>query len=117
LNKVAPTRACSLAGGLVAAASRLSLAAKSGRVMTSAGNAMSAWVAPQNSAQTPRKLPVRVGSSTSRLVRPGIMSILPPRLGIQKEWMTSGLTRVSSVRAPAGKRISLAVTTVPAALR
>ena len=27
------------------------------------------------------------------VLRPGIMSILPPRAGIQKEWMTSGLSR------------------------
>ena len=52
----------------------------------------SACEAPQYSAQTPRKTPVRVGSSASRVTRPGIMSILPPSDGIQNEWMTSGLS-------------------------
>lgn len=35
---------------------------------------------PQYSVQAPRKTPVRVGSSVKRFLRPGIMSILPPRV-------------------------------------
>ena len=60
--------------------------------MTTATKLMSAWPVPQYSAHAPRKTPVRVGSRAIRFVRPGIMSILPPSAGIQKEWITSGLS-------------------------
>ena len=68
---------------------------------------------PQYSAHTPRKVPVRVGSSASRVRRPGIMSIFPPSAGIQNEWITSGLSSSNSTGSPTGRRISFASTTSP----
>ena len=74
---------------------------------------MSACEAPQYSAHAPRNAPVRVGSSASRVMRPGIMSILPASDGTQNEWITSGLASCSSTRWPTGRRSSLAVSISP----
>ena len=54
----------------------------------------------------------RAASACSRsdVVRPGIMSTLPPRLGTQKLWMTSrGRQRRTRPSRPTGMRISLAL--------
>ena len=43
-----------------------------------------------------------------RLTRPGIMSVLPARFGIQKLWITSRARSVTSTGWPAGSRTSFA---------
>jgi hypothetical protein len=52
--------------------------------MTTTSKAISACEVPQYSAHTPRNVPVFVGVSARRVMRPGIMSRLPPSDGIQK---------------------------------
>ncbi len=79
-------------------------------VPSSTSKAIKAWLRPQNSAHTPRKVPARSALATSRLVRPGIMSILPARPGIQKLWSTSVAVSSKTTVRPTGMRISFAVT-------
>jgi hypothetical protein len=64
-------------------------------------------------------MPARSAASVRVVVRPGIMSILPARLGTQKLWMTSALVSRKLTGRPVGMAISLAVSnsTSPAASR
>ena len=54
-------------------------------------------------------MPGRSAVRRSRVVRPGIMSTLPPRLGTQKLWMTSAAFRINSIGLPTGMVISFAL--------
>src|SRR5690606_23766185 len=69
---------------------------------TVTSNAISACSRPQNSAHWPRMGPAWSARSRSTLVRPGIASILPPRRGTQKLWMTSLLSTWNSTISPSG---------------
>ena len=96
------------------AASAASQRSKSAAGITSTSNRICAWAVPQNSAQLPPQRPGSSGVSVIRLVRPGIRSILPPRAGAQKLWITPVEASASPTVRPAGRRISFAVTTRPA---
>src|SRR5256885_3384965 len=71
-----------------------------------------ACCAPQNSAHWPRKIPVLVGVMVMSVLRPGMRSSLPARLGTQKLWMTSLDWRLMCTGTPTGRGSSFAVRTI-----
>ncbi len=72
---------------------------------------MLACEVPQYSAHCPMYSPGTSGVIMSRFTRCGTTSRLPPRYGIQKEWITSGPCRRNTTVFPTGRWSSLAVTT------
>src|SRR5690606_11759503 len=95
-------KAASTAGGAGGpsappAASTQALWASPPRTCTS--KAIAACPVPQYSAHWPRTGPSPSARRRRRFTRPGMASTLPPRRGIQKEWITSApVTRNSTMR-------------------
>ena len=58
-------------------------------------------------------MPGTLASTVSELVRPGIMSSLPPSFGAQKLWITLALVSSISTGRPTGMRSSLALSIPP----
>ena len=70
--------------------------------MATTSSAMSACGPPQYSAHWPRNTPAWSACRRRCVVRPGIMSILPPRFGTQKLWMTSADCSVKRIGTAGG---------------
>ena len=111
-NRSRPLVASPGAGSPAGDSCRRSQASYSSGVSILTQKRMCACWAPQNSEHSPRYQPGAVAVKPVKVVRPGIMSVLPANCGTQKLWITSADLRAMRTGVSRGRCISLAVTTV-----
>src|SRR5690349_18541662 len=108
-NSCAPASASESDGGTGrVSCSALTHEAKSVGESTTPKSRMLACDVPQNSAHWPGHTPTESAVYQRWLVRVGITSRLPPRRGIQNEWMMSAEFRMKWTGRPCGRCTSLA---------